>query len=196
MAESIHVKTTEQDYEIELIRSNRRSIALQVYPDGRIVCRAPRRATKREIIRFLDAHADWIAGAWEKLQKRIEAKKSRSAAYEIPAYESLTAAMRREIQAHFMERLQLYAPQMGVSYNRVTIRNQKGRWGSCSSKGNLNFNYRLRYLPQELMDYVVVHELAHRLEMNHSARFWNIVGKYDPKYREHQKMLTEIGINS
>ena len=63
MAESIHVKTTEQDYEIELIRSNRRSIALQVYPDGRIVCRAPRRATKREIIRFLDAHADWIAGA-------------------------------------------------------------------------------------------------------------------------------------
>ena len=58
MAESIHVKTTEQDYEIELIRSNRRSIALQVYPDGRIVCRAPRRATKREIIRFLDAHAD------------------------------------------------------------------------------------------------------------------------------------------
>lgn len=95
-----------------------------------------------------------------------------------------------------MERLQLYAPQMGVSYNRVTIRNQKGRWGSCSSKGNLNFNYRLHYLPQELMDYVVVHELAHRLEMNHSARFWNIVGKYDPKYREHQKMLTEIGINS
>ena len=182
MPETIHVKTTEYDYAIELIRSNRRTIALQVYPDGRIVCRAPRRATKREIIRFLDVHADWIAGAWEKLQKRIKAKKSRSAAYEIPAYESLTAAMRREIQAHFMERLQLYAPQMGVSYNRVTIRNQKGRWGSCSSKGNLNFNYRLHYLPQELMDYVVVHELAHR--------------KYDPKYREHQKMLTEIGINS
>ena len=80
-----------------------------------------------------------------------------------------------------MERLQLYAPQMGVSYNRVTIRNQKGRWGSCSSKGNLNFNYRLHYLLQELMDYVVVQELAHRFEMNHSARFWNIVGKYDPK---------------
>ena len=56
--------------------------------------------------------------------------------------------------------------------------------------------YIKNYLPQELMDYVVVHELAHRLEMNHSARFWNIVGKYDPKYREHQKMLTEIGINS
>ena len=77
----------------------------------------------------------------------------------------------------------------------ITIRNQKRRWGSCSSKGNLNFNYRLHYLPQELMDYVVVHELAHRLEMNHSARFWNIVGQYDPKYREHQKQLTEIGIN-
>ncbi len=185
MPEIIHVKTTEYDYAIELIRSDRRTIALQVYPDGRIVCRAPRRATKREVIRFLDAHAEWIAGAWEKLQKRIEAKKSRSEAYEIPAYESLTAADRRAILAHFAKRLDRYAPDMGVTYNRVTIRNQKGRWGSCSSKGNLNFNYRLHYLPQELMDYVVVHELAHRLEMNHSARFWNIVGKYDPKYREH-----------
>ena len=188
-------KITKYDYEIELIRSDRRTIALQVYPDGRIVCRAPRRATKWEVIRFLDEHEDWIAGAGEKLQKRIEAKKSRSAAYEIPAYESLTVTDRRAILAHFAERLDRYAPDMGVTYNRVTIRNQKGRWGSCSSKGNLNFNYRLHYLPQELMDYVVVHELAHRLEMNHSARFWNIVGQYDPKYREHQKRLTEIGIS-
>ena len=70
-------KITKYDYEIELIRSDRRTIALQVYPDGRIVCRAPRRATKWEVIRFLDEHEDWIAGAWEKLQKRIEAKKSR-----------------------------------------------------------------------------------------------------------------------
>ena len=114
---------------------------------------------------------------------------------EIPAYESLTVTDRRAILAHFAERLDRYAPDMGVTYNRVTIRNQKGRWGSCSSKGNLNFNYRPNYLPQELMDYVVVHELAHRLEMNHSARFWNIVGQYDPKYREHQKRLTEIGIS-
>jgi hypothetical protein len=95
---------------------------------------------------------------------------------------------------HFLERLRLYAPRMGVTYNRVTIRNQKGRWGSCSAKGNLNFNYRLHYLPEELMDYVVVHELAHRIHMDHSAAFWAVVEAYDPDYRNCQKRLREIGI--
>ena len=93
-----------------------------------------------------------------------------------------------------MERLKHFAPLMGVNYEKVTIRNQKGRWGSCSSKGNLNFNYRLHYLPQELMDYVVVHELSHRVYMNHSPEFWALVQRYMPNYKECQRKLREIGI--
>ena len=78
---------------------------------------------------------------------------------------------------------------MGVTVKNITIKNQKTRWGSCSSKGNLNFNYQLYYMPQELMDYVVVHELAHRKYMNHSKEFWAEVKKYCPEYKERKNFL-------
>ena len=81
------------------------------------------------------------------------------------------------------ERLEHFAPLCGVVYKRVTIRNQRRRWGSCSSKGNLNFNYRLIFLPTELCDYVIVHELSHLKELNHDTAFWNEVGKILPNYR-------------
>ena len=83
---------------------------------------------------------------------------------------------------------------MGVIYGRISMRNQKTRWGSCSSNGNLNFNNRLLFVPEELVDYVVVHELAHRKEMNHSNAFWNVVEKYMPDYKERRKKLREYHI--
>ena len=84
-----------------------------------------------------------------------------------------------------------YSGKMQVEYGRITIRNQKTRWGSCSSKGNLNFNYRLFYLPEELLDYVVIHELAHRRYMNHSMQFWQEVAAYCPNYDRYRKKLGE-----
>ena len=83
---------------------------------------------------------------------------------------------------------------MGVDYGRITIREQKTRWGSCSSKGNLNFNWKLVLLAPELLDYVVVHELAHRREMNHSKNFWKIVEAELPDYREQRRRLKECRI--
>ena len=82
---------------------------------------------------------------------------------------------------------------MGVTYNRITIREQKTRWGSCSSAGNFNFNWKLVLMPSELLDYVVVHELAHRKEMNHSPRFWAVVEKELPDYRERREKLKKMG---
>ena len=93
-----------------------------------------------------------------------------------------------------MHRVALYAACMGVTYGKITIRNQKTRWGSCSAAGNLNFNWRLALLPEDLMNYVIVHELAHRLEMNHSARFWTQVENILPDWRERRRRLREYVI--
>ena len=82
---------------------------------------------------------------------------------------------------------------MGVTYGKVTLREQKTRWGSCSSKGNLNFNWKLALMPDEILDYVVVHELAHRMEMNHSDKFWKIVENVLPDYRERLSWLKANG---
>ena len=82
---------------------------------------------------------------------------------------------------------------MGVSYGSITVREQKTRWGSCSAKGNLNFNWKLVLMPEEILDYVVVHELAHRLQMNHSTEFWDEVEKILPDYRNRRQWLKENG---
>ena len=82
---------------------------------------------------------------------------------------------------------------MGVNYGRITIREQKTRWGSCSSAGNLNFNWKLVLMPPEILEYVVVHELAHRKEMNHSSKFWAIVEQEMPDYQEWKQRLKELG---
>ncbi len=91
------------------------------------------------------------------------------------------------------ERTAYFSKKIGVSYGGITIRNQKTRWGSCSSKGNLNFNCLLMLTPPEIQDYVVVHELCHRKEMNHSDRFWKEVEKILPDYKERKAWLKEHG---
>ena len=91
------------------------------------------------------------------------------------------------------QRVAYYAGIVGVTYGRITIRSQKTRWGSCSSGGNLNFNCRLMKAPTSVLDYVIVHELCHRLEMNHSSRFWALVEQVMPDYRVHRKWLREHG---
>lgn len=77
----------------------------------------------------------------------------------------------------------------GFDFNRISIRNQKTRWGSCSSKKNLNFNYRILFLPERMADYIIVHELFHLKEMNHSRKFWNLVAEVVPDYLDIRKEL-------
>ena len=91
-------------------------------------------------------------------------------------------------------RVEYFAPLVGVTYNRIFIKEQKTRWGSCSSLGNLNFNWKLILLDEELLDYVVVHELAHRKQMNHSPTFWVEVERVLPDYRERRRRLRECRV--
>ena len=157
-----------------IIHSARRTLGLEVR-DGKVTVRVPDRLPEREAERFVAKHTDWII---KKLSEDKQRQQQKSA-YRIPAPQELT---------------QSQIEQMNVTYGRITIRNQQTRWGSCSSKGNLNFNYRLFFLPEELRDYVIVHELAHRRQMNHSKLFWAEVEKVLPDYKVRRQALKRIVI--
>lgn len=171
--------------EYELIRSNRKTMSLQVKPDGSVIVRAPVRLAKYRINQFIKEHEAWILTQ----QKKAEAYREHA---HVITDEERREGVRKAMQI-FPERTAYFAKRMGVTYNRITIREQKTRWGSCSSAGNLNFNWKLVLMPGELLDYVVVHELAHRREMNHSPRFWAIVESELPDYRDRQAKLKILG---
>jgi predicted metal-dependent hydrolase len=97
-------------------------------------------------------------------------------------------------EKYLIPRTHQLAQKMQISFNRISLRQQKSRWGSCSSQGNLNFNWRLVHYPTAVIDYVIIHELAHRREMNHSAAFWQIVRQYDPAFAQHRGWLKRNGL--
>lgn len=105
--------------------------------------------------------------------------------------EQLERFLKNTVHKYIIERCAQLAKKMNIEYQRVTLRGQKSRWGSCSSRGNLNFNWRLVHYPVEVIDYVLIHELAHRIQLNHSAKFWAIVAKFDADYKQHRKTLTQ-----
>lgn len=106
---------------------------------------------------------------------------------------TLSRFLRTVAAAYILKRTPQLADRMGIVYGKIQLREQKSRWGSCSSTGTLNFNWRLAHAPPAVVDYVIIHELAHRKEMNHSSRFWQIVAKYDPAYKQHQGWLKREG---
>jgi len=170
----------------ELIRSNRKTIALQIKGDGRIIVRAPLRMSVKEIQRFVDSKAAWIDKHLAIIQQR---QRPVEAAFTIEQLHQFADAAKQDIP----QRVARFAALMGITYGRITIRAQKTRWGSCSAKGNLNFNCLLMLCPEEVRDYVVVHELCHRKELNHSPRFWVEVGKVLPGYAVLRKWLKDNG---
>lgn len=100
---------------------------------------------------------------------------------------------RQAAREHFAGRCRHYLQFTGGSYSRITVRDQKTRWGSCSSTGTLSFNYRLMFAPPRVLDYVVIHELCHLTHMNHSREFWNLVASVMPEYKIHRNWLKELG---
>ena len=173
---------------IRIIRSDRRTLSLQVRPDGEVLVRAPKRTSMQEIEAFVRKNSAW-------LQKHLAL--ARQEAARTAPQERLTMDEIRVLADHAMRvipgRVAHFAPLVGVDYGRITIRNQKTRWGSCSARGNLNFNCLLMLTPPEVVDYVVVHELCHRKEMNHSPRFWAEVERVIPDYRSCEKWLKTEG---
>lgn len=180
---------------VKIIRSNRKTLAIQINPDLSVTVRAPMYAPQSDIERILREKEGWIQKHIEKIREMKEKKKEtqgESVESEYLTNEEIKKLADKALQ-HIPKRVSYYAKQIGVTYGKITIRNQKTRWGSCSSKGNLNFNCLLMLTPSEVIDYVVVHELCHRKEMNHSVAFWAEVEKVIPNYKEQVKWLKENG---
>lgn len=173
---------------IQIIRSQRKTLSLQIDSSGQIIARAPMRMPEADIQKFIREKANWIEKHLQKRQTEQAAlqEEGNFTKEEIEKLANLAKAV-------IPEKVAYYARLMNVTHGRITIRNQKTRWGSCTREGNLNFNCLLMLAPPEVLDYVVVHELCHRLEMNHSARFWAQVEKVMPDYKKHRKWLKEHG---
>lgn len=173
--------------EYTIIKSNRRTLSLEL-KEGRLIVRSPRRATDEEISAFVVKHKRWIENNILKIQKRKELIGNIE-----PLSQSDMQALADKAASVIPDRVNHYAEIIGVTYGRITIRNQRSRWGSCSAKGNLNFNCLLMLAPMEVLDSVIVHELCHRKVMNHSDRFYAEVLRAFPNYHVCSKWLKENG---
>lgn len=167
----------------KLIRSDRQTIAIQIKPDGIVEVRCPKRMRLDDVKQFVESKSEWIE---KHIARRSSMEVEKLTEQEI----ELLRAQTRQLVT---ERVQHYAPIIGVTYGQIAIRTQRTRWGSCSSKGNLNFNCLLALVPPDVLDYIVVHELCHRKELNHSERFWTEVSRILPDYKQQKKWLKDFG---
>ena len=191
--DTIRIQYQSKLYELPytLVRSSRKNCAISIDHDGQITVWVPICTSEKEISHLLIEKRLWII---TKYLEVLEQQKSRPVS-------DLTDAQRSALEKRYINAAKEYFPKRaayfkqftGGSYNRITIRDQKTRWGSCSAKGTLSFNWRLMLAPPAILDYVIVHELCHLTYMNHSAAFWNKVESVYPDYRAARKWLKDHG---
>ena len=174
--------------EYKIIRSRRRTIALEITEDATLLVRAPSKMPIYEIEAFVEKNRDWIDANMAKAKSRNK----RIDAYGMMSPNEISALCILA-EAAIPPKVERFAQILGVTYGRVSIRHQKSLWGSCTAEGDLSFNCLLMKAPEEVMDYVIVHELCHRLEMNHSPAFWDHVSKVIPDHKKQRKWLREEG---
>lgn len=158
-------------------------LRLAVYNDGRLVVTKPHFLSNERMEEFVRQKAAWILKYIAQFQNRPDISKAMASSREVYLEHRLRAyQLVQEKLRHFNQFYKLH-------FGRVSIRNQKSRWGSCSKKSNLNFNYKLAFLPEVVAEYVIVHELCHLAEFNHSPRFWQLVGQTIPNYQSLRRQL-------
>lgn len=178
------------EYNVEVRRSKRKSAAIKITADMQIVVFVPLYVSDNEIERLVISKSKWIDEHMLKVQSTIDERSK---------LEKITSEQIKELADQAVEyipkRVKYYAENENFVYNKITIKNLVSRWGSCSTKGNLNFNCLLMLTPDYVIDYIVVHELCHLREMNHSEKFWAEVEKIMPDYQRAVLWLKQNGGN-
>ncbi len=183
MEKSIKLLNIDINY---LLKINKRSkgIKLVVYPGGKVIVTVSRYVPQFIINKFLISKSDWIIERIKHFSKikpiLVKSKKEEREEY---------LKYKDEAFVLVKNKLNYFNKFYSYSWHKITIKNQKTRWGSCSRKGNFNFNYKIVLLPSDLSDYIIVHELCHLKELNHSKRFWDLVALTIPKYKEIRREL-------
>ena len=173
--------------EYDIVRSSRRTIGLEVR-NGRLTVRAPLKASAGSVERVILDHAGWIERKLAENARRLE-EAGNCGRFTDEELRKAKADAKRLLP----ERVSEHAAVMGVRYGKISVRTQGSRWGSCSSKGNLSFNCLLMFMPREVADSVIIHELCHISEMNHSKRFYELVHRYCPDYDRCDRWLKTEG---
>ncbi|MEI8361461.1 MAG: SprT family zinc-dependent metalloprotease [bacterium] len=163
-------------------------LSLKIEKTGKIVVTQPKKTPTHIVEKFLNENLSWIKS---RLQKIKEAKHIEEPNLGLNSRQKHLLAAKKNITSKVID----WNKQLNFHYNKITIKNQSSRWGSCSTKKNLNFNYKLNLIDESLLDYVVIHELCHLQEMNHGPRFWNLVASIMPDYKQRRSELKKIIID-
>lgn len=211
----------------EIIRSNRRSLALTINEHGELIVHAPKNMPMYEIVNFIEKKEDWITDKSENVKTLLDKNKLIMTYAEIfflgkrykvvetsgitEAYltsssilippcknqaqrqQSLKCWYMKNVDNVLMPRVEKLTKFMKQKFESVKIINSKAKWGMCDSKQNLYFNWKLLMLSPDLIDYVIIHETSHLIELNHSSKFWKIVGSVLPKYKHSREVINRCG---
>lgn len=169
------------------INSRSKRLRLSIHPGGSFVVTAPKNLKQSDIDDFIIKKSEWVIDGINRLSKFKDVFKFKNTKAEYAKYKEEARFL---VERKVLEFNKIY----NFKYNNISIKNQKTRWGSCSTKGNLNFNYKIALIPERLADYIVVHEICHLGEMNHSSDFWDLVEKGMPDYKERRRELRKGGV--
>ncbi len=171
------------DYQLRRVRSPR--VKIMVHPGGQIMVTAPKRVSKARIDELVHSRHGWIKEQQEKFAHLKDRLLFRFNPAEYRQY-------KKEALAYVTDCLQVYNQHYGIKFGALSIRNPRTRWGSCSAANNLSFNYKIVLLPSKLAEYIVVHELCHCVQHNHSPAFWKLVAQMIPDYRARRAALKNV----
>jgi len=169
------------------VSSRARRMKLAIYCDGNFVVTTPKNVSESFIEQFIIRKSQWIVD-------KLKYFKSISGQVFVRGTKKDYSEHKNRALILVQERIKYFNNFYGFKFNRINIKNQKSRWGSCSVKGNLNFNYKIVLLPEKLADYIVVHELCHLKEFNHSQSFWSLVAQTVPDFSDRRNKLKKGGV--
>ncbi len=185
---SIELENKVVSYVLRISKKAKR-MRLAVYRGGDFVVTVPRRIDESFIEKVLLKKARWIIKKIEYLQKFAPLISTKTSRLHYEAHRKKSLEFTKERVIHWN---QFY----GFDYQKISVKNQRTRWGSCSKKGNLSFNYKIAMLPPALSDYIIVHELCHLRAFNHSQNFWNLVMQTTPQYKQIRKELKLMSLRT